>query len=919
MIERISHNNPTQPHTAPIIAPINQYKQINQIKPQEGPQMEFMKADSDIVIYGGAAGGGKIVANEGLVLTPYGFKKGKYLKVGDLINNPDGSIQKIIEIKPEVYLDKWIVEFRDGTKTEVAKDHLWKAWKARGSRKIKGKRVLGEDSADIVETKTLKEWLLRGYTPQIPVCKPQIFNKIEEPILDPYLLGVLLGDGCITNKRPFISCDIKDEEHYKEQFGEDDITYGNQGFGFIGAKREYIIDELKDYGLLGTNSLTKFIPQQYLLGSIQTRIDIIQGLMDTDGYSSPHKNACEYYSISKQLAKDVAFIVRSLGGIVTINNKKSSYKKDGNKIECNNCYRLYIRFPSPNELFRLKRKQHGAFGKNLIQKAIKDVRVEGKIRGRCITVSNPNGLYITNNFIVTHNSYALLMEPLRYITTPNFNCTIFRKTSPQIRNAGGLWDTSMEMYQQLKGHPTESRLLWTFKQVQNKDTKDTQSQVRFAHLEYEQDKYNFDGSQICMLCFDELQHFSESQFFYMLSRNRSNCGVKPCIRATCNPDADSWLRTFISWWIGEDGLPIGARSGAIRYFMRIDGEVVWADSKNLLLKSNKEFTSKYLSIQEEYLNKKLKCTTKNQLNSLKIKYTAKIYNHKNSALSGIKSVTFIASNVEDNKILLESNPQYLSNLKALPLVERARLLDGNWNIRAESGKFFNKLWFKVIDNSEVPIEAEDGKRVKECRYWDFAATAVSKKNKDPDYTCGIKVRKVGSNYFIINVVRERLNPAELERLFLDTCISDRLVCDDLGFDYMVRWEQEGGSSGKNETYRLKSLLAGYDCDGVSTGGKGKELRAKPLAVQAEIGNIKLMEADWNDTFINELHMFTDSEAKHDDQVDACSGAFNSLTTQYIHPTIHGDIKTRLSEEELIQRRVDSYKELEDDFLNGDDF
>jgi len=515
-------------------------------------------------------------------------------------------------------------------------------------------------------------------------------------------------------------------------------------------------------------------------------------------------------------------------------------------------------------------------------------------------------------------SYAILIDPLRHINVPNFNCTIFRKTSPQIRNAGGLWDTSVELYNDLNCKPTESRLLWKF----DCNGIEGKSEVRFGHLEYEQDKYNYDGSQICMIGYDELQHFSETQFFYMLSRNRSTCGVTPYVRATCNPDADSWLRKFIDWYIGKDGLPILERSGVERYFMRVDGMVKWGNSKSELLKANDEFVKEYKEIQSKYKKAVRNISDIGTINSIKVKYVKKADKAKEMAMSGIKSFTFIASNVTDNKILLTTNPGYLANLKSLPLVERERLLKGNWNIRLESGKFFNKDWFDIVNADEIPSVDMGESDVKEVRYWDFAATAPSGRNKDPDYTAGIKMRKIGSNYYIISVIRERLNPAELEKLFLETSMSDKQVADDLGIEYMVRWEEEGGASGKNETYRLKTLLAGFNSNGVPTAGKGKELRAKPLAVQAEIGNVKLMKAEWNDILLGELHMFGDIGIKnsHDDQVDACSGAFNQLCSIYIHPTIHGEeTKEYIPEEERALKRLEHYKSIEEDFLNGDDF
>ena len=502
-------------------------------------------------------------------------------------------------------------------------------------------------------------------------------------------------------------------------------------------------------------------------------------------------------------------------------------------------------------------------------------------------------------------THALLLSPLRYINTIDFNCVIFRKTSPQIRNTGGLWDASLNIYRDLKGKPIESRLLWKFSIDERKN-----SEIKFAHMEYEKDRYNFDGTEVCMLCFDELQHFSEIQFFYMLSRNRSTCGIKPCVRATCNPDSESWLRNFIDWWIGDDGLPLQNRSGVVRYFRRIDGEIIWADSKNELLKHNTEFVQQYEEIRSDYQKLKKNLNNKKEIKELKEEYTLKIYKLKNVALEGIKSCTFIASSVYDNKILLETNPNYLANLKALPLVERERLLNGNWNIKPETGKFFNRDWFDIVEPKEIPQKG------REVRFWDFAATKPSAKNKDPDYTVGIKIRKIENNYFIIDVIRVRENPAELEKLFLNTCRADKFVADDLGIHYSVRWEEEGGASGKQESYRLQSLLAGFDCKGIKS-TKNKETRAKPLAVQAEIGNVKLQKADWNNALLSELHMFADTTTKHDDQVDGCSGAFNALTSVYIHPTMPEENKPK-NEEELIAKRIENYEQMEEDFLSGED-
>lgn len=374
--------------------------------------------------YGGGAGGGKILANDGIILTPFGWKKGGDLNIGDLINNPDGSIQKIIQISPEITLPLWRVFFSDNTFTDIAEDHLWLAWKGRDSRKIMNKEVSGELSSEVVETKTLKLWVERGYKPQIPVCDNQPFNKItkERDRIDPYLLGVLLGDGCITKGNLNITCAESDKEHYRAIFGSEDISYqSKKTIRFNGLKKKAIIKKLKLHKLEGTRSNTKFIPEAYKLSSIPDRYALVRGLMDTDGYKPKGKYSAYYYTISKRLAEDMAFVLRSLGAVVTITSRIPKFTYKGKKKEGQLAYNLHIKHREPDKIFSMVRKKNDLIPKKISKAVIKVEETMEFITGRCITVSNPNGLYITNDFIVTHNSFLgciwVLTQALKYSKT----------------------------------------------------------------------------------------------------------------------------------------------------------------------------------------------------------------------------------------------------------------------------------------------------------------------------------------------------------------------------------------------------------------------------------------------------------------------------------------------------------------------
>ena len=159
-------------------------------------------------------------------------------------------------------------------------------------------------------------------------------------------------------------------------------------------------------------------------------------------------------------------------------------------------------------------------------------------------------------------TWALLMEPLRHVRNPGFGAVIFRRTTVQVRNEGGLWDESEGLYSRFGAEGFRSQLEWRFP---------SGASVRFGHLEHDKTVYDWQGAQVPLIGFDELTHFSARQFWYLVSRNRSTCGVRPYIRATCNPDADSWVASFIAWWLDEvTGLPV-PRAGRAAALVRAGG------------------------------------------------------------------------------------------------------------------------------------------------------------------------------------------------------------------------------------------------------------------------------------------------------------------------------------------------------------
>lgn len=416
-------------------------------------------------------------------------------------------------------------------------------------------------------------------------------------------------------------------------------------------------------------------------------------------------------------------------------------------------------------------------------------------------------------------TFALLLEPLRHVNTKGFGGVVFRRTYPEVTNEGGLWDEAMELYPVIGAIPKVGDLTFLFS---------SGATISFGHLNHESDKLRYQGAQICYLAFDELTHFTESQFFYMLSRNRSLCGVRPYVRATCNPVSEEeapggWVAKIISWWIDQEtGFAIPERSGVVRYFIRSDDEFHWADTPEELLEIDPESTP--------------------------------------------LSFTFIPATLSDNQILAQADPGYLGKLKALPYVDRMRLLEGNWKIVASAGMVFDRDWFHIEYN--LP------KGGVMCRFWDFAATEKSMKNADPDYTAAVLQRRVKRSYILEDVVAGRWSPAEVDRQFIAIAQRDIELAKELGCTYIVRWEIEPGSAGIRESRRLVMMLQGVNAKGERPGTGDKITRALPYSAQCGAGNVVLRPGRWNAGWL--AHMHAQPTAAHDDIMDASVGSYTAL-------------------------------------------
>lgn len=393
---------------------------------------------------------------------------------------------------------------------------------------------------------------------------------------------------------------------------------------------------------------------------------------------------------------------------------------------------------------------------------------------------------------------------------PGYYGVVFRRKSTEITGGGGLWEESLKLFPiwgaRHRGHPN---LDWRWP---------NQSLVEFRHLQHAGDEIDHHGKQYAEVAFDELTTFLEPQFWYLLSRLRSTCGFRPRMVATCNPDSDSWVRRVIDWWIAPNGLADPLRSGFKRYFVRDGDDLVWGGSPSACRAAAPHIDMRPMSMR------------------------------------------FIPARLSDNP---NGDPTYEERLKALPLVERERLLGGNWNVRASAGTMFQRSWYEVIDH--LPSEADCAGNV---RFWDMAGSEPTPTYPDPDWTRGVKMSRYKNGLFVVrDVASLRKRVHDVDALVKRTAEQDsRRVT--VGF-----WK-DPGSAGKNEAARYLAMLAGWPVV-VLPSSSDKVTNAKAASAQAEGGNIKLLRGPWNDAFLAEHEAFPDG--RHDDIVDAESGCMQVLT------------------------------------------
>lgn len=431
---------------------------------------------------------------------------------------------------------------------------------------------------------------------------------------------------------------------------------------------------------------------------------------------------------------------------------------------------------------------------------------------------------------------------------PDFAGVMFRRTSPPLKAAGGLFTEAKKLFSPFGTKVREKDMEILFQKTSG-------GNLKFTHLEHENDaEGNHQGLQYSFIGFDELTHFSITQFIYLIGRLRSESAEDSFVLGTTNPDPDSWVFDWVEYYLREDGTPDESKCGQVRYFVIVEDKPVFADDEETLVKEYPEL-----------------CWVHNP-------------NTGEEVYVPPMTFCFVSGNIFDNPALIKSNPKYLSSLKAQTKVNRSRLLDGNWLARPEGSEMVKRADFKKAES--VPFGAWG------VRAWDKAYSEPSDKYRFPDYTASIKLYRTQKNlfYVVADFHPDNIDPkSEIYGRFRKTAgIRDQWIqrqAEMDGEDCKIILPRESGSGVAEYEAMSASLNAcGFQVASMPTNTK-KMQRYATFASAVKNGSIYIVEGSFPnkatlDAFYKELESFDGERStatKKDDWCDAMSDAYNYIS------------------------------------------
>lgn len=585
--------------------------------PLPGPQTEAYYSEADILGYGGAAGGGKLLRLGELIVTPDGFTTMGEVSVGDILFDKNGDKCKVtslsnVELTPELYE----FEFDDGTKITSCIDHQWltTTTRERDSKKPGNVRT----TKQIVDTLLLKGGRKNH---AIPLTKPLTLRS-QELKIPPYVLGAWLGDGSRANGN-FTNIDDQITDTIKLQGYEVSHSLKDlQHHCILGLKVQ-----LREMSLL----MNKHIPQIYMRSSREDRLDLLKGLMDTDGTVAKHSGSAEFCNTNEQIIDGVVELIVSLGWKVR--------KREGRaKLYGKDCGPKWTLKWIPSEyVFNLDRKkklQTIASRLTTTMRYILSATSVASEPGRCITVDSPSSTYlVSKQMLVTHNTDLACGKAL----TQHKNVAILRRESTQL---GGIYERLTELIGDNNGL--------------NKQSKEwrvpigTQPHIVFGSTPNPGDENKYQGRPKDLLILDEAANFLELMARFLMGWVRTvDPNQKTQVLLTFNPPTTpegQWIRNYFAPWLDKKHPDYPTRPGTLLHYITLDGED-YKVSKKMQVQPGELIPGTDIKNNEEY-----------------------------PLIS--QSRTFIPSRVKDNPYLMQTG--YTATLQAMPEPLRSQMLKGDF-------------------------------------------------------------------------------------------------------------------------------------------------------------------------------------------------------------------------------------------------
>ncbi|CAM0040338.1 hypothetical protein MYOV085v1_p0128 [Vibrio phage 355E48.1] len=454
-------------------------------------------------------------------------------------------------------------------------------------------------------------------------------------------------------------------------------------------------------------------------------------------------------------------------------------------------------------------------------------------------------------------------------TDPNFEGVMFRRTTKPLSAAGGLFSEAKKLYGQLGVDVREQAMEIDFHGAGGSKNDKKGGNLKFTHLEHEKDaEGNHQGLQYSFVGFDELTHFTQSQFLYLIGRMRSEAESDSFCLATTNPDYNSWVFNWVSWYL-KDGIFDESKLGVIRYFLIVDDAPVFADTEEELAEAYPDMCYIHNPIEgrDEYVPPMTFC--------------------------------FVGGTIFDNPALIRQNPKYLSALKAQTEINRRRLLDGDWLAVPEGSQNFERGWLHKLDKRPSNIAMV-------ARAWDTASEEPSDKNRYPDFTASVKMLKTKDGEIVIVGDYEPESLDEKTQIYgryrqragqRDNSILRQAEYDGKR-DCMMILAIDPASAGKFQ-WREQSKFFGKEGIIVKPdpmpNNKSKLIKFMPFSTACQNGLVSIVESTFPnkqtlEAFYKELEQFDGERSgsvKKDDWADAACSCYNAIVSKKIRGRFSG--------------------------------